>query len=549
MAFPRRGMSFLEIIFATALFGIVAASILGVFSFTINAMSREQRQLACAEVAHRLIMAYMDDKTAMPDTSKTIEYGPAESPLKFRWEYREDMIALVEPKEDRRLKIRESPVRSDRFRQVTVRAWLSEESGGTVKPEESTPQVTLTRMYDPLFMRNPDSFLNSIFSTSGQRVFIEDLQGKGQLRGNAPAPDRSQGASRSRRDSGIRPRDAFQRGRSKRRSSGRAQSRRNQSGFTLIETLLAASMGAALVLMVTAMFAFINRAEAAQASRLEQVEGLARLQRVMSRTFSSLVVADPGSGSGFRGRVGEGAQPGQDADVPARVLLEEDQSPGLDAALRRAGIGGGGAVQRLEVVLDRSPLPRGFARGMGGSLSTSVQANLEEIEEPAPATARGVFELRPDRATLRVDGTPVAPSDGPEGWTLWWRPLVDEESVDLDPTRDPEAVPVVSGLASCRWRAFVKRERKEAISVRTNMDLPAHMELEVRTLGGQHANWMFEVQWSVGEYGEKEDPTSPRQPEGGRNKASEVVPMTEELPDGTSRTRSRPGRLDRENRR
>jgi type II secretory pathway pseudopilin PulG len=534
-------MSFLEVIFATALFGIVAASILGVFSFTINAMSREQRQLACAEVAHRLIMAYMDDKTEMPDTNKTIEYGPGESPLHFRWEYREDPITLVEPKKDRRLKIRESPIRSDRFRQVTVRAWLAEESGGTLRPEESTPQITLTRMYDPLFMRNPDSFINMVMSPKGQPEFLRGLQGKDELKGNAPAPRSERFGGRRNRD-GIQPRDAFQRGRSRRRMKGKRGAKNNdisegiqtraiaasipdRRAFTLIETLLAASMGAALVLMVTAMFGFINRAETAQASRLEQVEGLARLQKVMTRAFSSLVVADPASESGFRSTVAgtEKAEPKE--EVPARVLLEEDSSPGLDAALRRARIGGGGVVQRLEVVLDRPPLPRGFARGMGGSLATSAQANLQDDGTIAPSTSRGVFELRPDSATIRVDGS-GPDRDGPMGWTLWWRPLIDEKSLDVDPTEDPEAVPVMSGLASCRWRAFVKRERKESIRVVTNMELPAHMELEVRTLGGQYANWMFEVQWSVGGDGTEEEAKPAEQPEGGRFKATEVKPMS-----------------------
>jgi len=184
-------MTFLEVVFATALFGLVAASILGVFSFTMNAVSREQKLLACSEVANRLIMAYMDDRTTMPDPSKTVEYGPEERPLKFRWEYREDPITLVEPKQDVRANQTDRPLRADRFRQVTVHVWLSEDSGGSRNPDDTTPQTTLTRMYDPLFLRNPDSFINMVMTPSSQARIISELQGNAPALGNAAAPSRN----------------------------------------------------------------------------------------------------------------------------------------------------------------------------------------------------------------------------------------------------------------------------------------------------------------------------------------------------------------------
>ncbi len=296
-----------------------------------------------------------------------------------------------------------------------------------------------------------------------------------------------------------------------------------RGGFTLLETLLAASLGAALVLMVVGLMGFMDRAEARQASRLEQVDGMARLHKVMSRVFSTLVVADPNSGTAFRNAV-EGQTPGAKQGEPAHVLLEPDESRSLHAALRRARVGGGGAVQRLEVVLERPPVPRSFARGMTGALSTSLQSNSDERDDDdrplITGPVRGVFELRPDAATLRISGGAAPVDDGRIGWTLWWRPLIDEQSLAIDPTEDPEAVPIVSGLAQCNWKAFIKRKREDRVRVVTNLELPAYMEMEARTLGGQYASWMFEVQWSIQPSASQEG----QAPEGGRFKAKEAKP-------------------------
>lgn len=207
-----RGMTFLEVVFATALFAIVASSILGVFSFTVSAANREQKLLACAEVANRLIMAYMDDPATLPDPGKTVEYGPKESPLTFRWDYQEDPVALVEPRGDARQRVRESPLRMDRFVQVTVKVWLAEDSGGSRRAESGTPQIVLTRMYDPTYLRNPDSFMRQLESGRGIDKLMQALQGKTQLRQGEAGATRGR-VDRSSRQGGVSPRDAFNRSR------------------------------------------------------------------------------------------------------------------------------------------------------------------------------------------------------------------------------------------------------------------------------------------------------------------------------------------------
>lgn len=301
-----------------------------------------------------------------------------------------------------------------------------------------------------------------------------------------------------------------------------------RSAFTLLETLLAAALGSALVLMVIGMMTFMDNAEARQSYRLEQMDGMTRLHTVMTRAFSTLVVADPNSATAFRAAVNStpGTPPGAAREPPARLVLGPDDSSGLKDAMRRARLPGGGSVQRLEVVLERPPVPRNFARGLTGSLSTSAQANSDqrddELRGRLVGPVRGVFELRPDDATFR-SGSAQRRGETRQGWTLWWRPLIDADSLNLDPTEDPEAVPIVAGLARCVWKGFMKRERLEKLRVLSTLELPAYMEMEAETLGGQHANWMFEVQWSVGGDGSEDEPPTPGVPgtvtEGGRTRA------------------------------
>ena len=181
-------MSLIEVIVAMALFGVVTSAVLGVFSFAVGTQMREQRTLACAEVANRLILAYLDDRSTMPDPNKTLEYGSPDQPLKFRWEYREDPITLVETGGDSRDRTRSSPLRMDRFRQVTVHVWLGEESAGAFRPADWVPQVTITRMFDPLFTRNPDSFIKIMTDPANLRRFMEYMQGIYSNGGNAPPP-------------------------------------------------------------------------------------------------------------------------------------------------------------------------------------------------------------------------------------------------------------------------------------------------------------------------------------------------------------------------
>jgi hypothetical protein len=166
-------MTFLEVVVASALLGVVSAAVFSVFGFVGSSQSRDYQRLAAMEVANRLMLAYLDDPVHMPDSSKTVDYGGQS----FRWAYVEEQVALNEVAADQRDTSRSSPLSQDRFRAVTIEAWLSEKSGGVRTPDSSTPMAKLVRIVDPTYARNPDSFMNMIQDPEGFRQLMSTIVG------------------------------------------------------------------------------------------------------------------------------------------------------------------------------------------------------------------------------------------------------------------------------------------------------------------------------------------------------------------------------------
>jgi type II secretory pathway pseudopilin PulG len=215
-------MTFFEVLLGTVIVAAVAATLLSLYSFLNATQRREQRLLACAEVANRLMLNYLDNPAAMPDSSKVVEYGPPEHPGRYRWELKEDRVAMREARPEQRDESRAGPLQRDRMRIVTIRAWLSEQSGGSRNPGADTPQVVLTRMIDPIALRNPDSAANMLSDPAAQQKWLEAMMGfSGGSRpintaqGNAaqPAAGPATGESRARGPGGLGPRQAATRGR------------------------------------------------------------------------------------------------------------------------------------------------------------------------------------------------------------------------------------------------------------------------------------------------------------------------------------------------
>ncbi len=308
----------------------------------------------------------------------------------------------------------------------------------------------------------------------------------------------------------------------------RAQTR----GFTLIETMMAAALGAILVLACAAMFGAMDRTETATAHRFDETNSMARLHLVMDRVFSDLLILNadvPAAGSGTTGTAGrntasstsdfqqaDAARNGQvQAQPRPRVSLDLDLSPRLKPAMQAAGMDAKGSPpQRLEVVTSHSPIPTTFS---ALSYASGQAQQLQQNQDTDVAMAsRSAFELRPDAATpaARRDPGETPLGDG-KGWTLWWRPLPPTPGLQtpdpysMEPAEDPNSVRVAIGLVQCNWQAFKtvmdtatnKPKGREIVPTLTTsqlQDVPAYVEMLATTASGLSADWVFEVGWGYG---------------------------------------------------
>ncbi|MCC6677955.1 MAG: hypothetical protein IT436_12495 [Phycisphaerales bacterium] len=134
--------------------------------------------------------------------------------------------------------------------------------------------------------------------------------------------------------------------------------------------------------------------------------------------------------------------------------------------------------------------------------SATQRAESRTIQTTGEAAGvRGFFELIPESALpgYTPPRNPQTPADAKQPLALIWRqlPIASEAATTPAPIL-PEPIVVARGLEAVRWKAFHERERKDLFAATWANDLPAYVEMEVRTTSGQYANWMFEVDWSVG---------------------------------------------------
>ena len=182
----RRGLTFIETVCAVALLGIVAATVFGAFNSILSTQKVQQHRLNAMELANRLVLEYLDDKETMPAAGLPLLYDNTS----FRWELREIPVRLEPARpdiaEERALA---TPVSVDRMQAIAVRVWLSEESGGSFAYDPAVPAVSLTRLMDPIALRNPDTTIRLAQNPAKQAELLDRFRNVG----------RNTGAGRSRR--------------------------------------------------------------------------------------------------------------------------------------------------------------------------------------------------------------------------------------------------------------------------------------------------------------------------------------------------------------
>lgn len=319
-------------------------------------------------------------------------------------------------------------------------------------------------------------------------------------------------------------------------------SRRVRRGFTLIETMLAAALGSLVLVAILGITSLVDRAESSSKSRLERTAELERAQTVIRRALGSLAMAG-GSAPVQQNRSNQSAEDGATQDTTAgmtftptpRLVLASMQTDPMAAAAMGDDISTVGAgAQRLQFALTMLPLPeqaflapsasstnRSQAGGSEGAVTeTIIEPTDEGSTEGTPEDAAAVTEDDTSSSELvpifwgALELTPpdVFSSDPEkEGWTLWWRQIPEPANSSAamfgiapapvvqiaDPRMDPGAIALVRGVSSAKWSVYRGRELLPAYAATYSGDLPAYMQLELRTTAGVYANWMFELGWAT----------------------------------------------------
>lgn len=167
----RRGLTLLETVAAVVLLSLLAAAVLGALSSVVGQQTRQQRRVQAVELANRLMLQYLDDPNLMPTRHMPVAYGNE----RFRWEIAETPTRLVHAMADVGAdRDQRSALVLDRIKAVSLRVWLSEESGGAMQFTESVPSATLTRLMDPVagLYRNPDTMTAILADDARKRELL-----------------------------------------------------------------------------------------------------------------------------------------------------------------------------------------------------------------------------------------------------------------------------------------------------------------------------------------------------------------------------------------
>jgi len=186
--FARHGLTFLETVCAAALLALVAATILGAFNTMMADQERQRHRLGAAEVANRLILQYLDDKTALPSQALPVAYAGE----RYRWSLTETPARIIPARpEVAAERAGRTTLSLDRISAVAVTVWLGEESGGSSTIEPGTPSARLSRLVDPLAAaRNPDSMDNMFKDPAAREEFLRRFRQIGNNAVQTPAPAR-----------------------------------------------------------------------------------------------------------------------------------------------------------------------------------------------------------------------------------------------------------------------------------------------------------------------------------------------------------------------
>lgn len=219
---------------------------------------------------------------------------------------------------------------------------------------------------------------------------------------------------------------------------------------------MAASLGVIVASACIGLFAAIQRADARSKERTASIQAMSRLHRTLQRTLRTVLLDLP------KTRPAGSPEP---AEPPKTRVSLTETSDGL---------------QRLEVTLSQPPI-MGLIAGRPADPVTKYQPVRGNFEMRRPATAASIRSGKP------------APIE------LWWTPY---ENGTETPRTDSQ-VKIADSIDDLQFRFAKTNEQKQLEKMKTASfadwsQIPAYVEVQVTTIDGNKAQWMFEVSGSTG---------------------------------------------------
>lgn len=292
----------------------------------------------------------------------------------------------------------------------------------------------------------------------------------------------------------------------------------NRRGFTILELVLASAIATLVILGAFAVFTAMNKSDRRLAAQYAHVSEIERTRRAFLNTFTSLVMSDrpmarrtssestaratpvtPKPGSAEASATGDTG--GSKSDSPAvrppppRIVLGTSDSTDFF----------GQSMQRLEVVLSRTPVPAKTSSVEYKPINDAHLVNDKDAPRNNTATEGGSQAIR-GAFILRSQETPPAYEarrDSVNVQELWWVPLP-PPAEEGDETERPMAASagnptrLLTDIVQCRWQFFQKDEWHDALEVTWSNDLPAYVKVTIELANGNRTEWLLEVDFTTG---------------------------------------------------
>lgn len=186
-----RGLTFIEVMMATMLLVGFASIVVGAMSFLEMSAIREKHRLQGTEVAHRLIVQYLDDKDNMPSDEKLIQQGENY--------YRYTLVETSLQRDDsesglsRRRARRVDELTAEQsllamLNRVTVTVYLDDPASPVL--DARFPVAQLSRTYNPVSgrARDVDETMRHLIRMVGQVQLEEALRSRQNGTGSGSNP-------------------------------------------------------------------------------------------------------------------------------------------------------------------------------------------------------------------------------------------------------------------------------------------------------------------------------------------------------------------------